>query len=109
MADFLKWYLFAFCISWINLPLTFRLFKALPSRGYALSRPLGLLLWGYLFWLLTSLKLLNNDQAGQLSALLLLVGLNAAFLGRGGLKNLAGWLRGNRKLVLCVEGLFLVG
>ena len=109
MADFLKWYLFAFCISWINLPLTFRLFKALPSRGYALSRPLGLLLWGYLFWLLTSLKLLNNDLAGQLSALLLLVGLNAAFLGRGGLKNLAGWLRGNRKLVLCVEGLFLVG
>ena len=31
LGRFLKWYLFAFCISWINLPLTFRLFKALPG------------------------------------------------------------------------------
>ena len=72
MTNFLKWYLFAIIIAWVNLPLTHRLFKALPSRGFALSRPLGLLLWGYLFWLLTSLKLLNNDLAGQLTALLLL-------------------------------------
>ncbi len=109
MTNFLKWYLFAIIIAWVNLPLTHRLFKALPSRGFALSRPLGLLLWGYLFWLLTSLKLLNNDLAGQLTALLLLAALNFALLGRGGLKTLAAWVRENRKLILCVEGLFLVG
>jgi len=109
LTDILKWYLFALLIAWINLPLTHRLFKALPSRGYALSRPLGLLLWGYLFWLLTSLKLLNNDLAGQLTALLLLAALNAALLARGGLKALAAWLQENRRLILCMEGLFLAG
>ena len=78
LIDFLKWYALALVISWLNLPLTYRLFKSLPSRGFALSRPLGLLLWGYLFWLLTSLKLLNNDLAGQLAALFLLGALNIA-------------------------------
>ncbi len=60
-------YALAVVIAWLNLPLTFRMFKALPGRGFALSRPIGLLLWGYIFWLLTSLKLLNNDLAGQLT------------------------------------------
>ncbi|MEL7645925.1 MAG: DUF2298 domain-containing protein, partial [Anaerolineaceae bacterium] len=107
MGDFLKWYTLALVIGWLNLPLTYRLFKALPSRGFALSRPIGLLLWGYIFWLLTSFKLLNNDLAGQLSALLLLTILNLALLRRGGLKELSGWVRENRKLILWVEGLFL--
>jgi len=107
LVDLLKWYALALLLGWLNLPLTRRLFKALPSRGFALSRPIGLLLWGYSFWLLTSLKLLNNDLAGQLTALLLLAVLNLALLGRGGIKELADWVRRNRKLILCVEGLFL--
>jgi len=86
LVDLLKWYALAMILGWLNLPLTRRLFKALPSRGFALSRPIGLLLWGYSFWLLTSLKLLNNDLAGQLTALLLLAVLNLALLGRGGIK-----------------------
>jgi len=109
LIDFLKWYALALVISWLNLPLTYRLFKSLPSRGFALSRPLGLLLWGYLFWLLTSLKLLNNDLAGQLAALFLLGALNIALLGRGTLKELETWIREKRKLIISVELLFFFG
>ncbi|HQH57619.1 MAG TPA: DUF2298 domain-containing protein [Anaerolineaceae bacterium] len=109
MTEFLRWYALAVVIAWLNLPLTFRMFKALPGRGFALSRPIGLLLWGYIFWLLTSLKLLNNDLAGQLTALIFLAALNILLSGRGTLKALAAWVREKRKFIISVELLFLAG
>jgi len=54
------------------LPLTLRLFRHFPDRGYAFSKSLGLLLTGYVFWLLTTLGWLHNTAGGILVALALL-------------------------------------
>jgi len=108
LTSFINWYVFILILGLINLPLTWRLFKGLPSRGYALSRPLGLLLWGYLFWLLTSLQLLHNDLAGQLVALGLVLVLNLLVLRGGRAKELWAWIKANRRLIFTTETLFLV-
>jgi YYY domain-containing protein len=51
------WWITAQAFGLIGLPLTYWLFRALPDRGYAFSKSLGLLLTGYLAWLLAMLGL----------------------------------------------------
>jgi uncharacterized membrane protein len=104
---FLAWYLAASVAGLLALPVAFQLFRRLPDRGYALARPLGLLLIGYVFWLLGSLGFLRNDVPSLLFAALLVGGLGAAWLGRAGLADLARWLRQQRATVIGLEALFL--
>ena len=76
MLWFFSWYLTITLLGWLTFPLVFRLFPALADRGYSLSRAVGLLVWGYVFWLLTSLGLSQNDAGGLLLGLLILAGLS---------------------------------
>ena len=77
MLSFFSWYLAVSFIGLLTFPLAYRLFPALADRGYSLSRALGLLLWGYIFWLLASLGVLPNNLSGLILALLILAGLSA--------------------------------
>jgi YYY domain-containing protein len=122
MGWFFSWYLSVTLLGWLAFPLAFRLFPALVDRGYSLSRALGLLVWGYIFWLLTSLGLSQNDAGGLLLGLLILGGLSVwalRFVGRrrqkaddneigSGLSSIVGWIRHNRRLVINVEILFFI-
>jgi YYY domain-containing protein len=120
MGWFFSWYLTVTLLGWLAFPLAYRLFPALADRGYSLSRAAGLLVWGYVFWLLTSLRLSQNDPGGLLLGLLVLAGLSIWALQSierrhgdesgpfGNLSILAAWMRHNLKLVLVIEGLFLV-
>ncbi len=56
------------------LPLTNWLFRALPDRGYAFSKPLGLLLISYTLWLLGSFQIIHNTRV---TIILLLLALAA--------------------------------
>lgn len=120
MGWFISWYLTVTLLGWLTFPLVFRLFPALADRGYSLSRAVGLLVWGYVFWLLTSLRLSQNDVGGLLLGLLILAGMSIFALRSidrrrrdesswsGNLSILVAWAKHNRRLVLSVEGLFLV-
>jgi PST family polysaccharide transporter len=55
--DIFVWWLTAQAFGLAGLPLTQFLFRALPDRGYAFAKALGLLLSGYLAWLLAMLGL----------------------------------------------------
>jgi YYY domain-containing protein len=57
MSDILIWWLTIQGFGLVGLPLTLFFFRALPDRGYAFSKTLGLLLSGYLAWLLAMLGL----------------------------------------------------
>jgi len=46
------------------LPLTYRLFKNLPDKGYAFSKPLGLLLTSYVLWIGGTFGFLRNSFGG---------------------------------------------
>lgn len=109
MIATLGWYVAVSALGWLAWPLAFRLLPGLPDRGYTLSRALGLLLVGYLYWLLGVLGFLQNTVGGILLAILIVLGA-ALWVGtshpdRAGL---ADWLRENRRVVLTAEVLFFV-
>ncbi|MBN2469849.1 MAG: hypothetical protein JXN59_03910, partial [Anaerolineae bacterium] len=89
-------------------PLTFRLLGGLPDRGYALARSAGLVAVGYVFWLLASLGLLQNNNGSIVLAALLVLGGGLALLARDGAARaaLAQWHRENWKYMVFVEALF---
>ena len=76
MGNFFLWYLVISVIGILSIPLVYKLFHALPGRGYGMTKPFGLLLITYLFWLLTSLQITRNDMGGILFAFLLFGILN---------------------------------
>jgi YYY domain-containing protein len=108
MITILLWYLIVTLAGLAVFPLAFSLLDGLADRGYAFARSLGLLLWGYAFWLLGSLGVLRNDLGGQFFALAILLALSALLLRRMDLAQLKIWFRSQRSYIIWVELLFLV-
>ena len=108
LLSFIAWYLAISIIGLIAFPLTFRLLPALADRGYAFSRTLGTLVWGYLFWLLASLHILPNDLTGLLFSITLLLILSGWALRSVGLEEIKKWWRSNYRLVIGIELLFIL-
>lgn len=109
MLASIAWYLTITLIGWLAFPLVYSIFPALADRGYSLARATGLLLWGYIFWLLASLRLAQNDLGGLVLGLSVLVGLNLFILrSREKRVEMISWLRTNLRLVVTVEFLFLL-
>jgi YYY domain-containing protein len=102
------WFAAVTLLGWSCFPLTARIFRKLPGRGFAFSRPLGLLIWGILFWLLTSWGILNNDLLGQSIALGVVLLLSIISTIKWGLKDIRCWLGLHWRMVLSVESVFLV-
>ena len=107
MLPVIFWYLIVSLVGLLAFPLAYRFLPALPDRGYAFSRALGLLLWGFTFWLLSSFGFLTNDVGGFLIALALVVGMSLWVLRSVEVDEVLGWLRENRSLVVTIEVLFV--
>ncbi len=114
MAAFIAWYLIVTLLGWLTFPLVFWLLPGLADRGYSLSRAAGLLVWGYLFWLLDSLGLIQNNAGGVLLGLVsaAAIGLSSFFFRGTGFParkaEIWSWLKSHVRLVVSVEALFLV-
>lgn len=108
LLSVIAWYLTLALAGWLVFPLAYRVLAFLPDRGFSLIRSIGLLFWGYVFWLLASLRILQNSAGGALLALILVGALAALFLRGNGWKEITGWVHENRKYVFGVELLFLL-
>lgn len=108
MTAFLLWYLTVSLLGLITFPLAYRLLPALPDRGYSFAKTVGLLAWGYVFWLLTSLGILRNNLGGLLVVLGILITLSAWTLRGTSWHEFGSWCRERKKLILSLEGLFLL-
>jgi len=89
---FLLWYLAISFLGVLAFPLVYRLLPGLPDRGYAFARTAGWLLWGYLFWLLTSFGFTQNNMGGLVFALLLVAGVSVLAGRGGGFKEVIQWV-----------------
>ncbi|MDP9235997.1 MAG: DUF2298 domain-containing protein [Chloroflexota bacterium] len=107
MNEAIRWWLILQLLGVALLPLCLALFRRLPDRGYALSKPFGLLFTGYLFWFLNSLHILPNSNSGVLGAFLLLAVVSAWFAYRER-DGLIEWAREHWQYIVGVEVLFLV-
>ncbi|MFZ5808149.1 MAG: DUF2298 domain-containing protein [Chloroflexota bacterium] len=106
MIHAVSWYLTLTILGWLTFPLTFWLFGNLRDRGYAFSRALGLLLWGYLFWALASFRIALNNAGGIFLALLILLAVSLFLSRKIGLAAFRAWWQENRRQVWMMEGLF---
>ena len=107
MSTFILWYLLISLIGLVSFPLTYRLFPALADRGYSLSKILGLLVWGYVFWLFASLGIIQNNIGGLVLGLAVLIGLSYWAVHTVQVSNLIQWWQENRRVVLTIEAVFL--
>ena len=105
------WYIAVVVLGWLALPLTFSLFSSLPTRGYALSRILVLLLISYFGWITASLNWLPNQRSTYVIGLLLVAALSISLAIRNRAA-LSSFIRQNSSFILRVElialGLFLL-
>ncbi|RCK76916.1 MAG: hypothetical protein ANABAC_3341 [Anaerolineae bacterium] len=106
MRDAVLWYVTITLAGWLSFPLSFWLFRRLPDRGYAFSRTLGLLVWGYSFWMLTSLHLTDNRREGILFAFGLVLSFSVSLFFKIGKAEFLRWWKENRLQVGVMEGLF---
>lgn len=102
------WYLLFSFLGLISFPLAYSLLPGLAGRGYAFARILGFLLWGFLFWLLGILGLIQNNTGGILFSLAIVTGVSIFGLMRIPYNDLTAWWRAHRRMVLVVEVLFAV-
>ena len=100
------WFALIQLIGLVALPLTWRVCRRLPDRGYILAKPLGAVVVAILIWLMVWTRLVMNTAVTAWIA----VGLLAAFSGWLWWHNrqeLMGWLARHKRLILIEEILFL--
>lgn len=105
---FFGWAALLLLVGWLAFPIAYHLLPNLPSKGYALSKPLGLLLWGFLFWLLNSLGVLQNDLGGALLALFLVAAVSIVLTRKTGVTEIVSWVKAHRRDLFSIEAIFLV-
>ncbi len=110
MTHFLTWYLTLTFLGLLSFPLVYTLFPKFADRGYTLSRAAGMLVWSYIFWILTSLGLSANNLGGILLSLAILAGLSlwAASKTFSDIDSLLKWFKKNSRLIITVETLFFL-
>ncbi|MFQ5934070.1 MAG: DUF2298 domain-containing protein, partial [Dehalococcoidia bacterium] len=106
MLDFIAWWISIEVLGLIVVPMALLLFPSLPDRGYAFTKPLGLLLAGYLFWLVGLTGLLPNSR-WTIALVVLVLALVSAFILRRHWQSLLGHLYRERWMFLVTEVLFL--
>ena len=89
------------------MPLSFRVLRCLPDRGYTLARALGLLLTGFVFWLLASFGFIRNTPGSMILAWVIVLVAGLVLYLREPI-DLREWWRENRRVVLVGEVLFFV-
>ncbi|MEJ2707847.1 MAG: DUF2298 domain-containing protein [Anaerolineales bacterium] len=116
MSDWIQiiiWWLIIQILGWSAMPLTLRLFRWLPDRGYPYAKALGLLVSSYILWIGATTGFLRNDLSGILASIALLAGISAWVFFRGttakkAWESLTEFLRNNKRLVLSTELLFTI-
>ncbi|MGV2435922.1 MAG UNVERIFIED_CONTAM: DUF2298 domain-containing protein [Anaerolineae bacterium] len=90
-----------------GLPLIRRLLPSLPDEGYTLARTMGMLWVGYVFWLLSTLGFLVNNEGSIILAWVLVFalawGVDPARAGT----TWREWFTRNRAVILIGEVLFI--
>ncbi len=107
MIAFFTWYIVLTLLGWLTFPLAHYLFPALADRGYTLARAAGLLIWAYIFWLLASLGIAQNDMGGILLALAFIIGLSAWSVANNK-SDIVNFIKSNTSPLVTTEVLFFI-
>ncbi len=111
MQEALIWLLLVELFGLAALPLAFQIFRYLPERGLTLAKPLGLLVVGWLVWLISMLGLPFNATICWLILTGLMVGLNAWLFLRQNRRlghEMLAWATEHKGLIILAELIFVL-
>jgi len=103
----IMWLLLVEVLGVITLPLADVLFHSLADRGYALAKPLGVLLLTWLTWMLVNLGVMQYDRVAISIVLLLMTACGALLFWRKRERLIAFW-KEHWRLILINEAVFLL-
>jgi len=109
--DFLNislWWFVFFLLGLAGIPLMFTLFGKFFDAGYGISKTFGVVCLSFIFFVLSSLKLLPITRPSIALVLLFYIIANTAVFFKRKTEILK-FLRGKIKIILLTEGLFLLG
>jgi len=107
MWDFVKWYALIEMLGWVIFPTAYSIFRNLPDKGFTISKILGLLIWGYIYWIANIFGLTSNTTSS--TVLIFLVILVATFfIHKGKVKEILTFIRSNIQIIVFYEFLFLL-
>jgi YYY domain-containing protein len=104
------WWLLVSLAGLAVLPLCWRLLGRLPDKGYTLARTAGLLLVGFVYWLMVSYGFLDNSAGSMIIAWLMVafVSLFVYFQSGDDDFSLRDYWRRNKSTIIAAEVLFIV-
>jgi YYY domain-containing protein len=108
MVDFLYWLIAISLIGWLAFPICYHIFGKALDRGYSFSKVVGMLLWGYIYWIGNSWGVLTNNLAGAISAILILGAASFLFTRKAGFSRLWVWVKDRRNLLIAYESVFVI-
>ncbi|MBV8063529.1 MAG: hypothetical protein JOY51_08035 [Nevskia sp.] len=106
MGSVAAWLLVAEVIGLVAVPICYVLFRGLPDRGLGFSRIAGLLLLGYVTWLIEILQFTDVRRA-TIIVFLALLAAGSAWLARRDWPELRAFVLSKRQLILGYELVFL--
>ena len=102
----LWWLLILELFGLVVFPLAHRVFSRMPDRGWAFSKPLGLLMVGFCTWLIGLTHTIPNSRWSVLLAVVIVAALSWA-ASRGTMDDLRSFVRRRGSVVLTAELLFI--
>ena len=106
MLDALRWLITVELIGLAAFPLAFYLLPKLADRGFTLSKPLGILLVSYLFWVL-GLAHIPTVQPIAIALVLLMAALSA-YIAYRNFDDLRDFIKREWRTIVIAEAIFLV-
>ena len=106
MLDALRWLITVELIGLAAFPLAFYLLPRLADRGFTLSKPLGILLVSYLFWVL-GLAHIPTVQPIAIALVLLMAALSA-YIAYRNFDDLRDFIKREWRTIVIAEAIFLV-
>ena len=107
MLNVLWWVITVEAMGLVAFPVAYSLLPSLKDRGYSMSKPLGLLLIGYLSWILSVLHIVPSIRI-SIVLILLSVGVLSAWHARGRWRDIRRFVLEERRVILAAEAIFIL-
>ena len=109
MGDLFLWWVFFEIIGWVVFPLCYALFKNLYSKGYLFTKTIGLLFWGYAYWIGNTFGIIGNTRLGAVFSLIAILSASIYSLYKKHLwAEICDWIREHIRIILFSEVLFII-
>jgi YYY domain-containing protein len=103
---FIWWFLIE-VLGLLSIPIVFSICKNLPDNGYFISKIIGMLLVTYITWILVNIGIFEYGIFAILVSVLIIFVVSFHLFTKE-IKNITTFFREKKKLILIIEGLFLL-